>query len=109
MNNAYGWRVTAIEIKRINNFKAKYHFEAVNDFYTNNFSHLKALAISFFRQPEGERLSGVVDVDDLLQQVYIDLLDCCLKLSENERAITKAIWLCFRFSAVGGLAGVDNV
>lgn len=105
-----GWDVTPEQITLINSPCHPLHRVAVIAFYDVNFKRLFRMACSFLSPKScNHSLIAVVSYEDLLQQVFADLLDGCLKLPHNTEKICSAIYKCFRYAAVGGLEGVDDV
>ncbi len=94
-----GWNTTPEEIARINAGDR----EAVNRFYFDerNYEHIKFCGFSFFRKEQ--RFKSIINIDDLMQQVYVDLASGMIKLRAFDRGISGAIYTSFRFAPVGGL------
>lgn len=93
------WRTTSEEIARINAGER----EALDAFYFEgeNYRRLQAYARSFFRKVPYFR--PIISEEDLMQQLYCDLLTGLLKLRPYDRAINSAIFHSFRYAAVGGI------
>lgn len=100
-----GWDITVEQIDHINNISSAAHNLAVYAFYDVNFKRLQRSAYAFLRW--NEHFISVVSVEDLLHQVYIDLLCGFLKLPKDGKQIKRTIAVCFQFAAVGGLEGVN--
>ena len=106
----YGWDINSEQRRYINDTSSAFHSVAVNAFYDVNFIRLRKMAFKFLAVDSHYHcLITCIDVEDLLQQVYCDLLSGYLKLPRNSQRISKAIYKCFRYTAVGGLEGVENV
>ena len=107
-----GWDVTAEQITLINSPAHPLHKVSVIAFYDVNFKRLCRLSFNFimYRQrfKKGALLT-VVNQEDLLQQVFCDLLGGWLKLPHDTKRIKSAICRCFTYAAVGGLEGVEDV
>ena len=93
------WNVTPEEIARINAGNR----EALDAFYfdADNLRRIKYSAYSFMRK--NFFLLSVISWEDLVQQVYCDLVTGMTKLKPYDRAISQAIFNSFRYAAVGGL------
>ena len=107
-----GWDITPEQITLINSPAHPFHKVAVTTFYDTNYRRLVDMGYGFIRFCRVGRLKGllsVVSLEDLLQQVFCDLLGGWLKLPHNTERISTAIFKCFRYSAVGGLEGVEDV
>ncbi len=93
------WNTTPEEIAQINAGNRA----AVDRFYFDegNYQHIKSSAFSFFRKEK--RFKAIIDIEDLMQQVYLDLASGMIKLRAYNSGISKAIFSSFRFSPVGGL------
>lgn len=96
------WNVTPEQIARIN---AGDH-AALESFYfdPSNYQRLISLAYRFMRH--NCFLFAVVSWEDLMQQVYCDLLTGMAKLRPFDRAISRVIFHSFQYAAVGGLEEV---
>lgn len=105
-----GWDVTPEQITLINSPRHPLHGVAVCAFYDVNFKRLLRMAFSFLSpKSHGHCLIAVVSYEDLLQQVFVDLLGGFLKLPHDTERVGTAIYKCFRYTAVGGLEGVEDV
>ena len=105
-----GWDITPEQITLINSPLHPFHNVAVIAFYDVNFKRLWRMAFNYLAPTSHNHcLIAVVSYEDLLQQVFADLLCGSLKLPHNTEEISKAIYRCFRFTAVGGLEGVEDV
>lgn len=105
-----GWDVTPEQITLINNPRHPFHGIAVYAFYDVNYKRLKAMAYNALSYGNVfYRLIAVVNYEDLLQQLFCDLLGGWLKLPHDTEKIRQAIYRCFYYTAVGGLEGVDDV
>ncbi len=102
-----GWDVTPEQITLINSPLHPLHRLAVITFYDVNYIRLHKMAYCFLQH--AEYLIGLIEIDDLLQQAFCDLLGGWLKLPHNTEQIANAIYRCFRYTAVGGLEGVEDV
>ncbi|MBQ8375039.1 MAG: hypothetical protein IJX98_05660 [Clostridia bacterium] len=91
------WKVTPEQVARINAGDR----EALDAFYFDNYKRLYYCALRHLFHEQGIRV--IVERDDLLNQVYVDLLTGLLKLRPYDRAINRAIFRSFRFAAVGGI------
>lgn len=91
------WKSTPEEIAEIN----KGNREAVNAFYERNLFQIKCLAYAFFRK--NNWFKRVLSTEDLINQAYLDLATGMLILRPWNRAISKAFYKCFCYTAVGGL------
>ena len=103
-----GWDVTPEQITLINNPRHPLHRVAVIAFYDVNYKRLKAMSLGFFNKAN-EGIKKIVSNEDLLQQLFCDLLSGCFKLPHKSEHISNGIFKCFRYAAVGGLEGVENV
>ncbi len=105
-----GWDVTHEQITLINSPLHPLHRVAVIAFYDVNFKRLFHMAFSFLSpKRRNHSLIAIVSYEDLLQQLFADLLGCFLKLPHDTERINSAIYKCFRYAAVGGLEGVEDV
>lgn len=105
-----GWDITPEQITLINNPRHPLHRAAVIAFYDVNFKRLRRMAFSFLSPTSRNGyLISVISCEDLLQQVFADMLGGFLKLSHDSERIRTAIYKCFRYTAVGGLEGESNV
>lgn len=105
-----GWDVTPGQITLINSPRHPLHRVAVIAFYDVNFKRLFRMAFSFLSpKSRNHNLVAIVNYEDLLQQVFADLLGGFLKLPHDTEQIRSAIYKCFRYAAVGGLEGVEDV
>ena len=104
------WDITPEQITLINSSRHPLHGVAVTAFYDVNFKRLKRMAYSFLT-PKSlfYNLVSVINYEDLLQQLFCDLLGGFLKLPHDTEKIKNAIYKCFRYTAVGGLEGLDDV
>lgn len=93
------WRVTPEQVARINICDRA----AIDEFYfdAGNFKRLSCSAWSFLRHNPSFRV--VISAEDLLQQVYCDLITGFIKFRPFDTAISWAVFKSFRFAAVGGL------
>lgn len=93
------WKVTPEQIARINAGERS----ALDAFYfdTDNLRRIKYSAYSFMRKKRF--LLSVISWEDLVQQVYCDLVTGMTKLKPYDKAISQAIFNSFRYAAVGGL------
>lgn len=104
-----GWDITQEQIKLINCDSHPLHSAAVIAFYDVNYERLYKMARGALASVRFSALISVISYEDLLQQLFCDLLGGWLKLPHDTKLISAAIYHCFRFAAVGGLEGVDNV
>lgn len=104
-----GWDITREQISLINDCNHWLHRVAVIAFYDVNYNFLRCMAYRFL-SPIGKnyRLISVVSPEDLLQQLFCDMLSGHLKLPKETEKIRSAIYECFRFAAVGGLGVMKN-
>lgn len=105
-----GFDITPEQIELINNQQHPLHSVAVICFYDVNYPLLRRMSFRYL-SPLGKNgyLLSAVSYEDLLQQVFLDLLIGVLKLPQDSSKISSAIYECFRFSAVGGLGVLENV
>lgn len=104
------WDITPEQITLINSPRHPFHAVAVTAFYDVNYKRLKRMARAFLAPTSHfHNLISVINYEDLLQQVFADLLGGFLKLPHDTERIRIAIYKCFRYTAVGGLEGVYNV
>lgn len=110
MNDALlgGFDISSEQIDLINNKLHPFHSVAVICFYDVNYSLLRRMAYRFLTLTN-ESLKSVVSYEDLLQQLFVDLLSGFLKFSFDFKQIRSAIYNCFKFAAVGGLGVLKNV
>lgn len=99
--------ITPEQIALINGGGAITRKIAVDCFYFSNLRVLRKMAYSFMQN--NERLTSVVNYEDLIQQLYVDLCAGYIKLKQNEKQIRNAIYDCFKLAAVGGLGVLENV
>lgn len=104
-----GWDVTSEQITILNSPCHPLHRIAVIAFYDVNYNRLRCMAISFLSNSHHNYLINIVDYEDLLQQVFCDLLCGFLKLPHDTGRIKQAIYRCFKYTAVGGLEGLEDV
>lgn len=105
-----GWDVTPEQITLINNPRHPLHRVAVIAFYDVNYNRIYNMARRSLRYGKAySRLIAIISYEDLLQQVFCDLLGGFLKLPHNTEKIRAAIYRCFYYTAVGGLEGVNDV
>lgn len=105
-----GWDVTPEQITLINSPCHPLHRVAVIAFYDVNYKRIYYMARNALTYGKAfSRLTTVISYEDLLQQVFCDLLGGFLKLPHNAEKIGKAIYRCFYYTAVGGLEGVEDV
>lgn len=105
-----GWDVTPEQITLINSPRHPLHGVAVCAFYDVNYKriyHMARNSLSYGKVLS--RLTAVISYEDLLQQVFADLLGGFLKLPHDTEKIRQAIYRCFYYTAVGGLEGVEDV
>ena len=93
------WNVTPQQVAKINAGDRA----ALDEFYfdTSNHNRIRYNAYNYMRK--NGYLLAVASWEDLMQQVYCDLLTGLVKLRPYDRAINKAVFASFRFAAVGGL------
>lgn len=105
-----GWDVTPEQITLINSPRHPLHRVAVMAFYDVNYKRIYFMARNALSYGKAfSRLTAVISYEDLLQQVFADLLGGFLKLPHNTEKIRQAIYRCFYYTAVGGLEGVEDV
>lgn len=104
-----GWDVSPEQITLINSPCHPLHRIAVIAFYDVNFKRLRRMAVSFLSNEHHSYLTTIADYEDLLQQVFCDLLGGFLKLPHDNEEIRAAIYKCFNYTAVGGLEGLEDV
>lgn len=105
-----GWDVTPEQITLINSPCHPLHRVAVIAFYDVNFKLLRRMALRFLSPiVKNQCLTVVISYEDLLQQVFCDMLCGYLKLPHEAAKIRSAIYECYRFAAVGGLGVLENV
>ncbi len=104
-----GWDVTPEQITLINSPSHPLHRVAVITFYDVNLKRLYRMAIGFLKHDNREYLTDIVSYEDLLHQLFCDMLGGWLKLPHNTEKIDTAIYRCFTYAAVGGLEGVEDV
>lgn len=105
-----GWDVTPEQITLINSPRHPLHRVAVIAFYDVNYKRIYYMARNALTYGKTfSRLTAVISYEDLLQQVFADLLGGFLKLPHDTEKIRQAIYRCFYYTAVGGLEGVDDV
>ncbi|MCM1441051.1 MAG: hypothetical protein NC131_17895 [Roseburia sp.] len=105
-----GWDVTSEQITLINSPRHPLHRVAVIMFYDVNFKRLFHMAYSFLSPNSRNRnLIAIVSYEDLMQQLFADLLGGFLKLPHDTEQIRSSIYKCYRYAAVGGLEGVEYV
>ena len=102
-----GWNITPEQIRFINIPFHALHAVNVFRFYEDNLTRLQRMANAFMRNHI--YLFAIVSAEDLVQQLYCDLLGGVLKLPAKPEQIRKAIYKSFRYAAVGGLEGVEDV
>ena len=104
------WDITPEQITLINSPFHPFHAVAVTAFYDVNYKRLKRMARAFLAPLSCfHNLISVISYEDLLQQVFADMLGGFLKLPHDTEKIKNAIYKCFRYAAVGGLEGLDDV
>ena len=96
---ALTWNVTHEQIAKINGGDRA----ALDAFFLDegNYKHITSCAWQYMRNHG--YLKSVISYEDLINQVYVDLLAGFLKLRPWNKAITRAVYTSFRFTAVGGL------
>lgn len=105
-----GWDVTHEQITLINSPLHPLHRVAVIAFYDVNYKRIYNMARNALTYGKAfSRLTAVISYEDLLQQVFADLLGGFLKLPHDTEKIQQALRRCFYYTAVGGLEGVDDV
>lgn len=105
-----GWDVTPEQITLINSPRHPLHRVAVITFYDVNYKRIYYMSRNALTYGKAfSRLTAVISYEDLLQQVFADLLGGFLKLPHDTEKIRQAIYRCFYYTAVGGLEGVDDV
>lgn len=105
-----GWDVTPEQITLINNPHHPMHRIAVIAFYDVNFKLLNRLACGYvYSDKTPPRFKTIVNQEDLLQQLFCDLLSGDLKLPHNPQMLRKKIIWSFKYALVGGMEGVENV
>lgn len=105
-----GWDVTPEQITIINSPRHPLHRVAVIAFYDVNYKRIYYMARNALTYGKAfSRLTTVISYEDLLQQVFADLLGGVLKLPHDTEKIRQAIYRCFYYTAVGGLEGVEDV
>ena len=102
-----GFDITAEQIKLINGNNRVLRGIAVNCFYFVNIRLLRKMAYSFLRQ--NVYFVQIVEIEDLLHQLYVDLFGGYVKFELDVKQIRTAIYRCFKFTAVGGLEVLENV
>ncbi len=97
--NAYGWIYTPEEVEEIK----KSNVEAMTSFYYNNYNHILSICKGcLFKRKCIYGQGNIVELDDLLNQVFIDLP--CYDFTRLYREILKTCYgICY-----GGYRGYKN-
>lgn len=97
------WQCTPEQLERMNCGER----EAVDIFFEENAGHLRAMALRLLYQYNvlrrgGKGVRGFVELDDLINQAYIDIRTCRVFFEYNGRSISRAIWRSMYYAPVGG-------
>ncbi len=97
------WQCTPEQLEKMNYGDR----EAVDLFFEENAVHLRALARRLLFQykilrRDGKGGSGLFEMDDLINQAYIDIRTCRVYFEYNKRSISRGIWRSMYYAPVGG-------
>lgn len=105
-NVSSGFDISSEQIALINNVLHPFHSVAVMCFYDVNFKLLRRMAYCYLAC--NLCFKAVVSYEDLVQQLYVDMLSGALKLPYDTTKIKSVVYACYRFAAVGGLEVLKN-
>ncbi len=96
------WYITPEQLERMNDGER----QATDDFFNDNHSHLYFLALSILRRMgclENSQKKKLLEIDDLINQAYVDIRSGFIVFKYSRLSITKSIARSMRFAPVGGV------
>lgn len=95
------WEVTPEQLERMNEGEQ----EAIDTFFSENLHHLYALSRRVLRQygyRADLKYTNLVELDDLINQAYIDLRSGKVLFDYTRRSISRGLWRSMYYAPVGG-------